>query len=63
MKPKVENDANVVHSAALRTDRLSRTRQWTRNVVGSVTPCRTIAAQIVPVTRSVRYVHMPKQNV
>ena len=34
-----------------------------RMVVGSVRPCNTIAAQIVPVTRMVRYMHMPNPNV
>ena len=34
-----------------------------RKVVGSVRPCSTIAAQMVPVTRIERYMHMPKQKV
>ena len=34
-----------------------------RKVVGSVIPCRTIATQMVPVTRMDRYMHMPKPKV
>lgn len=34
-----------------------------RTVVGSVRPCRTMAVQIVPVTRIERYMHIPNPKV